>query len=108
MEVKLQTKEMREKECQTKRDAYTNVPKPSMFVRHIRGVEPHTMATQTDLTRHIDQHVVSNCIDYTKPLKGYFNRPYMVVPHVDFIPKEKNEPKAKPRVLEKPPCCRKS
>lgn len=35
--VKTQTYELREKELQTKKDNYTNVPKPSNFIYGLRG-----------------------------------------------------------------------
>lgn len=35
--VKTQTYEMKEKEIQTKKDNYTNVPKPSNFIYGLRG-----------------------------------------------------------------------
>lgn len=37
MAVKTQTYESKEKEIQTKKDNYTNVPKPSNFIYGLRG-----------------------------------------------------------------------
>ena len=43
-------------ETQTKRDNYTNVPKPSVFIAGLRGCElPRTNMTKVDLTIDVDQ-----------------------------------------------------
>ena len=47
----------REKETQTKSDAYTNVPKPSVFLEGLRGggMTSKTNMVKVDLTQDVDQ-----------------------------------------------------
>ena len=52
----------RENETQTKKDNYTNVPKPKVYLAGLRGVDRHedgsfkpTSMTKVDLTLDVDQ-----------------------------------------------------